>query len=175
MILDPAGFRRAHSGNAAIEFALIVPIMIIVIATVVEFGIIFHVYNQTNRLATHYAMAWSDCSDYPVKNCEIELSNYTTSSAIKNTVPQLDVPNLTLQMFQVKRAGATVATTYAFPAGSNPNASQAAAAQSLLPDGQVGVIVTVTYQHTLKFFPNVVTTYLSALLAPSYTVVQLKS
>lgn len=57
------GLFRANAGTAAIEFAFIVPIMLMLFAGVVEIGRAFQVYNAVDRLATQYAITWSDCSE----------------------------------------------------------------------------------------------------------------
>jgi hypothetical protein len=48
------------------------------------------------------------------------------------------------------------------------------AAQGVLTDGQSGVVVTATYNHTLQFFQILMTPYLASALTASYTAVQLK-
>jgi len=58
-------FRRSRSGTAAIEFAFILPVLLMMFAGVVEAGRLFQVYDATNRLATQYAIVLADCSDIP--------------------------------------------------------------------------------------------------------------
>jgi hypothetical protein len=53
-------------------------------------------------------------------------------------------------------------------------ASQVTAAQGVLSNGQVGIVVTATYNHTLQFFQAMMTPYLGSVLTASYTAVQLK-
>ena len=71
----------SRRGNAAIEFAVAAPVMLLLTGGIVEFGLIFKVYNQVNKIATQYASAWSDCTDNSSNACGTELANYTDASA----------------------------------------------------------------------------------------------
>ena len=44
---------RSKRGSAAIEFALVVPVMLAFAAAIVEFGLIFKIYNGTNRMKVY--------------------------------------------------------------------------------------------------------------------------
>lgn len=168
------GFARAKSGTAAIEFAFIVPIMLMMFAGVVEIGRAFQVYNAVNRLATQYAITWSDCSDLPVGTCNTELTAFGSSNMIANLIPQLLSTELTLNMFQVNMSGTTPTVTYAYPVGATMTGDQITAARGILTDKQAGVVVTASYRHSLQFFPGLMTPYLGSVLSPTYTAVQLK-
>lgn len=171
-------FLRSSSGTAAIEFAMIVPMMLLLMAGIAEFGSIFKVYNQTNRLASQYAIAWSDCAesktDGKAEKCATELALYTTPSAIANVAPQLQVSNVTLQMFQVLLVGNIPTVMTSYPTATPLSPAQTSAAQASFTDGQIGVIVHARYDHSLRFFPSVVSQFLASKLNPSYTVAQLK-
>jgi Flp pilus assembly protein TadG len=167
-------FIHSSSATAAIEFAFIVPIMVTMMAGVVECGRLFQVYNATNRIATQLAIVYADCTDTPVGTCGTEANSYMTSQFVANIVPQLTVSALSLQVFQVSMTGTTPTVVYAAPTGSTLSASQISAAQGALASGQSGVVVTATYTHTLQFFQTLMNAYLSSALTPSYTVVQLK-
>ena len=166
-------FARAARGTAVIEFTIVVPIMMLLVAAIAEFGLILNVYNQTNRLATQYAIAWGECSDGTNQNCRTELPSYTSASTIGNVAPRLAPASVVLQMYEVTMAGAVPTVTYAYPSGTLPSPDQAVAARAILTDTQVGVIVTVAYTHTL-LFDRLMSPFLSGRLKPSYTVVQLK-
>jgi len=174
-----AGLRRgwlsSKRATAATEFALIAPVLLLFIGGVVEFGRIFEAYSVTNRLATQYAIAYADCSDYPAGTCSTEISNYTAANAIANFAPQLVASQLTLQMFQLSMSGTTPTIVYAYPTGATLSAAQTAAAQAAFSNGQSGVLVTATYTHSLIFFSAIMSTYLGRYLTPTYTVTQLKS
>jgi len=167
-------FLHSRSGTAAIEFAFIVPILLVMIAGVVEFGRLFQVYNTTNRLATQYAIVYSDCSDSPAGTCNTELNSLGTTQSVSNIVPQLQSSLLSLTIFQVSMSGTTPNVVYAYPSGATLSAGQIAAAQGVLTDGQSGVFVTATYDHSLQFFPTLMTSFLGSVLTPSFTAVQLK-
>jgi Flp pilus assembly protein TadG len=165
--------RASRSGTAAIEFAIILPIVVFLFAGVVEFGRMFQVYNATNRLATQYAIAWADCSDDPAGTCQTELGTYTSSSTIANIAPQLNPAQLTLQMFWVTMSGTTPTIVYAYPATATLTTAQTTLAQATFASGASGVIVTASYAHTLNFFGNLITPLLGSYLNPSYSVAQL--
>ncbi len=180
---------HAHQAVAAIEFALISPILLLFIGGVVEFGRAFQVFEAVNRLATQYAIAYADCSDAPTGTCSIELANYTNQNAVHNIAPQLNYSNLSLQMFQVSMSTQTpYAVSLTYGSGGNLTPAQTAAVQTALTaaansafnnnSGQAtvsGVIVTATYSHSLVYFPTLMASFFSNYLTPVYTVVQLKS
>jgi Flp pilus assembly protein TadG len=167
-------FWLASSATAAIEFAFIVPLMLVLFAGVIEVGRAYQVYNATNRLATQYAIAWADCSDSPVGTCNSELGYFNSASSIANIAPQLHANLLSLTMFQVTMSGSTPNVIYASPSGATPSASQNSAAAAVLTNGQSGIIVTATYNHTLAFFQTLMSPALSSYLTASFTAVQLK-
>jgi Flp pilus assembly protein TadG len=167
-------FIRSRSATAAIEFAFIVPILVMMMAGVVECGRLFQVYNATNRLATQYAIVYADCSDNPVGTCSTELSALGSTTTFANIVPQLQTSLLSVSIFQVSMSGTTPTIVYAYPTGATLSAGQLAAAQGALASGQAGVVVTATYNHTLQFFQTLMNAYLASALTASYTVVQLK-
>jgi Flp pilus assembly protein TadG len=167
-------FLRSRSGTAAIEFAFIVPILLLMLAGVVEIGRLYQVWNATNRLASQYAIVYADCSDQPVGTCSTELSALGSTNAISNIAPQLRTSLLSVTIFQVSMSGTTPTVEYAFPPGATLTASQVTAAQGVLSNGQVGIVVTATYNHTLQFFQAMMTPYLGSVLTASYTAVQLK-
>jgi hypothetical protein len=148
--------------------------MLMMCAGVVEIGRLFQVYNATNRLATQYAIVYSDCSDSPAGTCNAELSSLGATSSISNIVPQLQISVLSLTIFQVSMSGTTPSVVYSYPTAATLSASQVAAAQGVLTDGQSGVVVTATYNHTLQFFKTLMMPYLASALTASYTAVQLK-
>ena len=168
-----AAFARSARGTAVIEFTIAVPIMMLLVAAIAEFGLILNVYNQTNRLATQYAIAWAACSDDNVQACKGELPSYASPSTIGNVAPRLTPGNVVLQMVEVTMTGAVPTPTYAYPTGSALSSDQVAAAQATLADRQVGVVVTVAYTHTL-LFERLMSPFLADRLRPTHTVVQLK-
>jgi Flp pilus assembly protein TadG len=167
-------FVSSRSGSAAIEFAFIAPVLLTMIAGVVELGRLYQVYNGANRLATQYAIVYADCSDNPVGTCATEVALLGSSNAISNIEPQLQNSLLSLSIFQVSMSGTTPTVVYSYPSGASLTSSQVTAAQGLLTSGQSGVVVTATYSHTLQFFQTLMSPYLGSVLTPSYTAVQLK-
>jgi len=170
----PREFIASRRGVAAVEFAFIAPVMILMAAGVYECGGIFQSLTAANRLASQYAIAWADCSDSPVGTCNTELGLYDTASAIQNVAPQLTGP-VTLQMYQVAKTGTSLTVTYAYPNGATLSATQTAAANAVLASGQSGVVATVNYSYTLSIFSGVLSGMLPASIPMSYTVAQLKA
>ena len=167
-------FLRSRRATAAVEFAIIVPVLLVTAAGITEFGRYFCVSDATNRLATQYAGVWSDCSDVPTGTCNTELSTLTSSATIQNFAPQLIAGQASISMVQITMNGGTPTVVYSYPSGAALSAAQTAAAFTFT-NGQSGVIVTVSYNHTLAFFPVQMSQFLSSLLNISYTVSQLKS
>jgi hypothetical protein len=168
---------RSSRGNAMVEFALLAPLLLAMTGGIVEFGRAFVVYDQVNRLATQYASAWADCNDTPLGYCgSTELPQLTDSYAIGNMFPLLQSQQITLQMFQIDMANTSEPTVvYAYPAGATLTVGQTSRALASLSAGQTGVLVTVSYQHSLQYFPALMTPLLGSHLNPSYTVVQLRA
>jgi Flp pilus assembly protein TadG len=169
--MHPALLRlwTSRRGNAATEFALVLPVIVFMFAAIVEFGRIFQVYNATNLLASQYAIALAQCSSAQVTTCQTDLAEAAT-----NIAPQL-TGTLTLNMFTVTNTSGTLTYTNPYPSGATPTSAQTTAAKNVvIIYGQTGVLVTATYTHTLIFI-TLLTPYLSKYLTPSYTVVQANS
>ena len=167
------GQRRA---TAAIEFALTVPVMLALMSGIVEFGRVFEVYSSVNRLATRYAIAWADCSDYPSGTCSTEMALYASSFAIQNFASQL-TSTTTLRMFEVQMSssGTTASIVYVYPVGATLTAAEMSTAQNAIAASQTGVVVTVSYTHTLVFFQTLMAPFLGNSRVITSTVAQLKS
>lgn len=162
-------------GSAAVEFALLAPTIILVIAGIAEFGRIYVVYNTVNRIATQYAISWADCADSPVGACSTEMSLYTPSYALGNVAPQIKASGLTLQMFQITMGATSPTVIYAYPTGASLSTAQTNLIKATFTNGQSAVLVTASYAHSLAFFPKSMTALLGSRLTPSYTALQLKS
>jgi Flp pilus assembly protein TadG len=185
---------RRDQGTATVELALILPVALLLVACIVEFGRLFEVYSATNRLASQFAYSWSACSENngSYGSCGAELSAYTTANAISNVVPQLTLSNVNLSMFQftvnylIGGASAPVVTysgSYQGQSKDQATATAAAAAGTFSNTATPGaiqniVVVVATYHHSLLFFNNLVAPIISGestILTPTYTVTQLKS
>ncbi|MDR3462546.1 MAG: TadE/TadG family type IV pilus assembly protein [Beijerinckiaceae bacterium] len=168
-------FPQSRRGTAAIEFALIIPVMLLFMAGTVECGRAFQAYRAVNQLASRYASTWADCSDSPAGTCNTQLATYAATAAIQNLVPQLAPANITLRMLQVSITSGVATTIYATPSGATLTANELAIAQNAIASGQTGVVVTVTYTHNLIFFQSLMNPILGASRTFSFTVAQDKS
>jgi Flp pilus assembly protein TadG len=168
-------FWRSGIATAAVEFAFIVPVMLLMVAGITEYGRYYVVSDAANRLATQYASAWADCSDVPTGTCALELNTFGSSNVIQNIVPPLAASKTTLSMFQVIMVGTTPTVVSSYPAASTLSSAQSTAASAILTSGESGVVVTVTYAHSLDYFPGIMSAFLGSALNISNTVVQLKS
>jgi Flp pilus assembly protein TadG len=168
-------FLRGRAGTAAVEFAIVVPVMIAMAGGGFELGRAFQSYNAANRLATQYAFTWSDCSDSPVGTCNTELNSYTASASLANIAPQLTTGNISLRMFQVTVAGSNVNVIYAYPSGQTLTSAEQTAATSTLNNGQSGVIVSISYVHQLTAFAALMSSVIGPSFTMAFTVVQVKA
>lgn len=178
-------FWRARRGNAATEFAFILPILLLFIGGIVEFGRVFQAYSAVDALATRYAITYADCFDNPAPACNTELQTLFAPTAgatigMQNLAPQLtNTASLQLRMFEVSMPALPAAQVptivYASPAGTTTLLSdELAKAQATIAPGKLGVIASVSYVHKVLFFASFVP---AALQNRSiiYTVAQRKN
>jgi Flp pilus assembly protein TadG len=187
-------FRAGRRATAAVELALILPVIMLMAAGVVECGRLYQVSTVANRLATQYAVAWANCTESSTDTggvCATELPNYTNAAAIGNLAPQLTPSQLTLTLaeFTVTQAGVATAIyvggNSAGVANTTGDATQladaktrAASAFTLFPGPasvQYVVVVEVKYLHTLNYFAALMGPLLNNFLIISDAVTQLKS
>jgi Flp pilus assembly protein TadG len=168
-------FLTGRAGTAAVEFAIIVPVIIAMTGGAFELGRAFQAYNAANRLATQYAFVWADCNDSPAGTCLTELNAYTPTASLANVAPQLTASNVSLRMFQVTVAGSSVNVVYAYPSGSSLTGAEQAAATSVLNNGQSGVVVSISYVHSLLIFTTLMSPIIGSSYTMAFTVVQVKA
>ena len=168
------GFGASRSGSAAVEFAFIAPVLILLGAGVFELTRAFQARGAIDKLASQYAITYADCVDSPAGACNTELSSFDAAASLKNLEPLLVHP-ITLQMFQVVMNNSTPQVTYAYPSGGSLTSAQSTAASNVLTSGQTGVVVTVSYTYTLDIFPGVLNGIVPSSIPMSYTVAQLKA
>ena len=166
-------FARENRGSVAVEFAIISPVMLVMLGGIYEIGHAFQALTAVNELASQYAISWADCSDNPTGTCNTELTQYNTAGAISNVAPTLTASGVTVQMYQVKMSGTTPAVQY--PTGGSLTAAQISAAQTSLQSGDTGVVVTVNYTYTVSLFGGFLSGVIPNSIPMSYTTVQLKA
>ncbi|MBV9077862.1 MAG: pilus assembly protein [Methylobacteriaceae bacterium] len=166
---------RRTDGTAIVEFSLVLPVMLLMTAGVVEYGVAFQAFNGANRLAAQYAAAWADCSDNPAGTCATELTTLASTMTVANIVPQLAQSRLTLTLAQVQMSSSGPVAVYAYPTGRSLTDAEKTAAAATIPTGQVGVVVTTTYTHQFQLFSAFLSGVPSNWLSATYTIAQLKS
>jgi Flp pilus assembly protein TadG len=167
------GFLRARGGTAAIEFAFVAPVLILLAAGVAEIGRALAFFNSVNQLAAQYASAWADCQDV-ASSCSTELGYYTSAYSIQNVAPNLKTTALILNMAEVTMSGTTPTVVYGYPS-TTLTAAETAAAQANFSSGQTGVIVYVSYTYTLAYFPTYMSSIMANALTATYTFAQIKN
>ncbi len=167
-----ARFLRAREGAAIMEFAFVVPIMLLLVAGITELGHAYNIYNSTNKLAVQYAEAWADCKT----SCQAELTNYTNSNVISNIVPTINPSALALRMLWVTANGTSTTVSYSSPSGvtwaTMTAAEQNVITSNLIPTGTVGVIVSASYTFSPLYFPVEMSNLMGAPRTAAYTVAQ---
>jgi hypothetical protein len=78
-------------------------------------------------------------------------------------------------MFQVNVAQSTVNVVYAYPTGATPTAAEQTAAMSVLNNGQTGVVVSISYVHSLLVFTTLMSPIIGSSYTMTFTVVQVKA
>lgn len=168
-------FLAQRRAVAAVEFAIIAPVLMVLVGGVVEIGSLLRAYAAVNRVATQYALSYADCPDFTSGTCQTELSQYASTTTLANIVPQLTAANLTLTMAQVSMSGSTPTVQYVSPAGATLTAAQTAALVNAVPSGQTGVVVTAKYTYSLLFFATLMKPIIGSSWTITFTVAQLKS
>jgi Flp pilus assembly protein TadG len=166
------GHRRAV---AAVEFAIIAPMMLVLAGGIVEIGSLARAYAAVNRLTMQYALSLADCADTASGVCQTEMNNDASTTTLANIVPQLNVSNLTLQMAQVQMSGTTPTIQYSYPSGLTLTAAQISALRAAVTSGTYGVVVTASYTYTLLFFSKLMSPIIGSSFPISFSVAQLKN
>jgi hypothetical protein len=186
---------RRNRASATVELAIILPVMIFIVAGIVEFGRIFEVYVATNRLATQFAFSWASCPDDSSAKCGTELTYYTNGPEISNVVPQLALTGISLSMIEysvlylgpasitlnsVYKGGFCNGSQSPNPCGNDLTTGQSLANAAAQTSQQIGtvqyvVVVIASYSHSLSFFNTLMNPLLGSYLTPTYSVAQLKN
>lgn len=165
---------RDRSGAVAVEFALILPAMLLLAGAIFGIGSVLRAYAATNRLTMEYAISYANCSDTASGVCQTELNQYGTAAALGNVAPRLTASNITLSMAQVIMNGSTLSVEYAYPSSLLLSAAQQSALQAILSSGETGVVVSVTYQYQVPLFAAILAPIIGSSFTISDTVAQLK-
>jgi Flp pilus assembly protein TadG len=176
------GLFAHRRGIAAVEFAVLAPVMLLLAGGIVDGGLLLRVYTSVNALSMQYVESYADCDK--LGTCATEPATYAATNTLANVAPGLTASNLTLSMFEVTITGSTVSVinAYATNTGSpSLSAAQTSALLALVPAGAAStntyyaVVVTATYQYSLQFFSSLMAPILGSSFAVSYTQAQLQS
>lgn len=185
MIRCISRFLRNRRGVAAVEFAILAPVMALMMGGVVEVGGVIRAYSDVHRLTMQYAVSFADCPDTSATSggtgsCGDEISKYTSSSTISNFMPQINPTKLSLSLIQVQFSGSTPTVTY--PVGASLTTAQTAALTALyasVPSSYTGttnaIVVTSSYQYSLIAFGKIMAPIIGSSFNISYVVAQLKT
>jgi Flp pilus assembly protein TadG len=166
-------FSRDDHAIAAIEFAIIVPVVIALFATMLEFGLYYRSLDAVNKLASQYAIAWADCSDDT--SCGSEATAFSSSTLATNLTQGLAPASYSVRMFKVSVSGTTITADVKIPSTATVDTNERTAILNKIASGQEGVIVTVSYTHSAQFFASTANTFFSPYFNIKARVVQLKN
>ncbi len=107
------GFAKHKSGGSAVEFALIVPVLLLVLLSIVQFGIVLNNYVEVSAAAraSERQFALARGSTTPVTNA---------TSAVKNSAPNIS-PTLTFSVNGTACATDTLCQTQLSTAAGLPS------------------------------------------------------
>lgn len=168
-------FRHDDNAIAAIEFAIIVPVVVALFATTLEFGLYYRSLDAVNKLASQYAIAFADCFDDA--DCTTERSAIISSTLATNLTQGLVPASLTIRMFKVN-VSSTGTITVKVPSGGTLDTNEQAAVTTKIYKSGVareGVVVTVSYTHSAQFFASTANTFLAPYFNIKARVAQLKN
>jgi len=169
-------FRRDDRAIAAIEFAIIVPVVLALAATTLEFGMYYRALDAVNKLAAQYAIAWADCAG--ATECQAEANVFSSTTLANNlTSGSLVAANLSFRLYQAKRQNSTTlyAPTVAIPSATVPDSNEKAAILNKVETNEkFGVVVTITYTHVPQFFASTANAFLAPYLTIRARVAQLQ-
>jgi Flp pilus assembly protein TadG len=139
----PRRFRLGSTddGQSLVEFALVVPLLLLVLTGIFSFGIIFNQYMVLTNAANSAARAFAASAGAGLNAQSIAANNDPcayAAAAVQSDVPGLDTNNLTYKIIYTVLSTNT-ATTYNGTASTNPTCS------SVLMNVGDSVQVTVTY------------------------------
>jgi len=142
------GFAASETGVMAIEFSLVAPLFLLLLAGVVNYGEALQAQTAIGRLAGQIAYSWAQCQNsLSARGCRADMQNYAT--AIPNVAPMLNPDNLKVRLIEAKLQNGAL-TTLNSSGALSPTLT--AALMATLSDGQSGVGVEISYQCTYLLF-----------------------
>jgi Flp pilus assembly protein TadG len=168
-------FNRDNRAVAAIEFAIIVPVVVALFATTLEFGLYYRSLDAVNKLASQYAIAFADCFDDA--DCTSERTALISTTLATNLTQGLVPASLSIRMFKVN-VSSTGSITVKVPTGGTLDTNEQAAVSTRIYKSGVareGVVVTVSYTHSAQFFASTANTFLAPYFNIKARVAQLKN
>ena len=163
-------FVRGERASIAVEFAFLVPVLILLMGGTYEVSGAIEANSQLNIMVGQVALSWGDCNDSPTGTCQTEMNQYVTARA--NIVPALNGGQLTLNLWQVTVLGTTVSTSYSTSAIT---AAAISVARAQIPSGNTGIVVIGSYTFQARAFTVVTQPFIGSGLIFSQTAAARKT
>ena|SRR3990167_6379114 len=136
-------FLRNNKGNIALEFAIVVPFLFVLLAGILNFGLIIANQNQLNSIVSA-GLLYAACQDRTSAEVETVMNNVTTLSPITNTAT----------LFCQCLGGSAVSCSSTCPDGTTPMRYITAQSQSqvtlIVPDFIVSNPFVTTAKSTVR-------------------------
>jgi len=135
--MGATGSRRRQRGQALLEFAFVIPVMMLVVIGIIEFSIAFSTTLAVNRASQDAALVASEAGNLPGADCMI----------LRSIEGDISAPSDKREItgIQIQRTNPSGATVYA-----NSSYTRTGATSCTLADG---TNVTVPYTATLNGYP----------------------
>jgi Flp pilus assembly protein TadG len=144
-----ARFGRDRRGVAAVEFAFVLPLLLVLLAGALETRRLWQASRAINTLAAQAALVIADCAATPPATCANDVQRML--AAVGTLAPHLDRTQLTMEAVEIARTAGVaqfVSGSAALAGALAPNVL------ALFRDGQTAVIVRVRYTHMPTVFRN---------------------
>lgn len=142
-------FATDERGVAAVEFAFVLPLLLVLLAGALELRAAWQAARSVNTLAAQAALVIADCKTTNPSGCAGEAQQI--SNAVGWLAPQLERSRLTIDAAELTRTGGAAKLV----SGSQDLANALGpAALARFREGQTGIAIRVTYSHLPTAFAS---------------------